>query len=212
MFEKFDAWFLEKCEKACHWLQKNINGDWDCFWLARKFMHFFLVSAVCWFGWVMWYKYPQWKYAIPAFIIVVVFVLVSPEIYNIIRDTEKDVRTKQKDGLANHRKANIEARFYFIAEINFILLPMFSTAIAFIGWLPLMGLSFISTFYIALGGASLMLLWIPIVYFLCCDPLPPAKSKVRLLLEKLVAKTKEVFSPSPMPAPKEPLARHKIRC
>ncbi len=39
------------------------------------------------------------------------------------------------------------------------------------------------------------------LYFLSCTPKPPAKSKVRALMEKIAAKTRAIFAPQPTPEP-----------
>lgn len=39
------------------------------------------------------------------------------------------------------------------------------------------------------------------MYFLACDPRPPAKSKVRQLAEKLAESVKKLLAPIPKPVP-----------
>ena len=115
---------------------------------------------------------------------IIIGCLVAAVNLRLIGIEERRTWSVMKRGCANPSKLEGQFLRYF-----YLIAAMFlSTAVLF-------SARFTATFLL------MVLLWISVPYFANCDPLPPAKSKVRKWLEKLSQKIKEFFSPAPEQAP-----------
>ncbi len=96
---------------------------------------------------------------------------------------EKRITHGQKDKLSNYLK--VDSFSIFIRTVNAVF-----SLICFI---------IIFETHTGIYAGIDSFLFTRTFYFASCDPLPPAKSKVRKALEKL----RELFSPTPEPIPQE---------
>ena len=97
------------------------------------------------------------------------------------------------------RYSNLSNPFKIIDRLFrvFLLLGVFVIEI-----LGLLDLEEFSVFWVIIITFSNVVLWQALLnYFSACDPLPPAKSKVREWKERFVNAVKEVFTPAPQPSP-----------
>lgn len=109
----------------------------------------------------------------------------------------KEVYAANLRGLSNPYKmkffsARIAALFTVLGVLA--LWPVFISIMGMITGYP-------SPVYV-LAAILLLPLWnIPIIYFQCCDPLPPGKSKAKKWLETGVRFLRETLTPAPRPKP-----------
>lgn len=161
MFFTIDVWLLEKCERFSHWWQRLFGND--CFWLARMCTIFYALSILlCEVG-------ALWQEHITA-VMLPWLLLVSPFTYKRVCKIEELVLRMQDRGLANPFKImgqELRVKSFILAvaaEGGFLLI--------FIGVAPHL------SFVFSLVGLGIFCWYILLNYFVSCDPLPPAKSKI----------------------------------
>ncbi len=167
----FDAWFLDKCEKFSHRTQRILGLT--CFDLARICLGIGLTVCMPVFFFVQ-KEFLVWGLPVSALTVFHFF-----ETYSI----EKITLKYSLHGLANPYKKRMSLR-----------ITAYSSGAILIYCVSL----FASLFFI-IPYSGLLFLYVCYLYFLSCDPLPPAKSKVRALIEKI----RESLRPAPIPAPQE---------
>src|SRR3989338_4760467 len=173
MFFAFDRWFLEKFEKFSHRFQK-LTGK-DCFWLAKVCIGFGVLTS-------LWNSNLVWKYGhgndkdilaiwIFGFIYGLMLVSYLPMIYSC----EEEVKNNQMKNCANPMRLWCYPRFFIIWIPCCIMVPL--TFFLLKEFVPS------ASGVLRIVGSTVFLWFIPTVYFLACDPLPSAKSKVRKWLK-----------------------------
>lgn len=185
MLQKIDWFVLGKFEKLAYWWQK-LTGK-DCFWLAK------LCLVILLTGFAADYLVKIWllNTGAPRIGSLAVYVFIAIFWYHHINSSQVD--TYQKIGFGNENKLKFKAIRVFIAIGDF--LSMISTVFELIKSVDVMH------FFLHLIYAIIAIALVSMVYFAACDPLPPAKSKVRQWLEKIVSAAKDAFSPAPQPQP-----------
>ena len=189
MLIRIDLWLLARLEKFAHRFQ-TITGR-NCFWLARVFTLLAGFSA----GYLVTIAYltfranrslAVWTGVVSFFLFLeVLFVFIS---IRVIEINISEIQT----GLANPFK--YVEQFDRIWRI--IAYPVY-TLIWATGFYLIYRLSLISVIFCSSAFIWLIIAW----YLKCCDPLPPAKSKVKQWKEKFVNAVKGVFAPAPQPSP-----------
>lgn len=191
MLLKFDAWLLEKIEKLAQWWQK-IFGQ-DNFWWSKLFSIIYTCCLTAYAVGAVWYAYPikNWW-----FYFYMLFPSTIPNIcgwYNWFNIYKENVYKNLENGIANALKLKlVEMRLLYFLVPLMLSIPPLLIKLARHALIP-----FLLESLPPISGLSLLL----VIYCVSCDPLPPAKSKVKIWFEKLVAKTKEFFSPEPAPIP-----------
>ncbi len=171
----FDAWLLDKCEKISHRTQRTFGIT--CFSLARACLG---VALVVYASPLAFGESNSQKYTMLAFfggLLLSAFYLLETYFY------EKKVFEFSLQGFANPFKLHLRLKrflFFFTGNLAMALFP-------------------ISNVFWVLCFEAWLLILIVHFYFLGCDPLPPGKSKVRALIEKI----RESLRPAPIPAPQE---------
>lgn len=186
LFEKIDNGLLTKFEKFSHKWQK-LTGK-NCFWLAK-------LSAVC--GAIFGTLFIglgiliQPKTGIIGFPLIFFLFFGTILSVKIIRLTETMVELMNLLGLSNPTKITMKNQrvlsvFFFVFFFSLVASVGLSNPVFFL-----------MAFYAVSEVAE--------VYFTACDPLPPAKSKIRQWLESLVSAAKKAvsISPAPVPAPQQ---------
>ena len=186
MLIEIDVWLLGKLERFSHWFQK-LTGK-NCFWLAKiaAIFHGLLIVVILMSGVFLGNQ----AIAIVSGIMVMFAFFVVFKHFALIKHRERVVLSTQEKSLSNPFKVldyDCRAIVLFI-----ILLCFFIMAINLIGYF---------LFYFGAMLAFLMFLQGLLYYFSACDPLPPAKSKVKEWKEKFVNAVKGVFAPAPRPIP-----------
>jgi len=189
MLIEIDVWLLRKLEKFSHWFQK-LTGK-NCFWLAR-------VATACYFcfGLAVTAFYILSKetsmiilYSLSSLIILAVAI----SMFKMLKFKEEIVLDASNIGLVNPFKI----LDYPIRTLTLIFTPICS--FREIAGILDGGVSIILVFIGIFGN---LLFWYGLFYyFSACDPLPPAKSKVKEWKEKFVNAVKGVFAPVPRPVP-----------
>lgn len=182
MLEKFDALLLEKIEKFAHWWQKNICGEQNCFWWARVFT---ILSSIQMAGFGILGLLSNKEFHPILAASVAITVIFPCFVFFTIKLVESRTYQNSNNGLANE----------FRLELNRLSILMTFIGVGF-GWgfyEYLLGTPLILDMFCLLGFFCLSVAY----YFMSCDPLPPAKSKVKVWLENLAEKTKEFLSPEP---------------
>lgn len=173
MLEKFDALMLQKTEKYLHWLQKTCGRD--CFWLAHAclIMHGLMMTL---------FVFLSQEYAMLLWMLI-------QSMHILVKWIKEQAYKDLKCGLANQEKLRVGPRLFQVCGQIYCHSALFLLSLTFLKssvvLLILCGVFFLVLFY----------------YFIACDPLPPAKSKVKIWLENFAEKAKEILSPAPQPIP-----------
>ena len=169
----FDQWILDKCEKFSHKIQRTFGIT--CFGLAR----ICLILSFLLFSVSSFYEYWLWGIIAPL-----VSLMPALDLYQRTFYVERRTASLALRGLANPGKNDGVLRLVSCSLIWFLLMLLFS-----------MGGSAIYYFFLV----KWVILLILHLYFMACNPLPPAKSRVRVLIEKI----RESLIPHPEPIPQE---------
>lgn len=185
MLEKIDASLLEKIEKFTHWWQKTFGQD--CFWWAKVFIVLFIVfmNSFAVLGILFGNKFD------PILFGSFMLTLLSPLVFLTIKIAQARAYQNQVSGLANECKL-------FLQDKRLMMLVIFN-GVGF-AWGLFEYLQNIPIYIVALCPLGFSCLGIA-YYALSCDPLPPAKSKVKIWLENFMEKTKEFLTPQPALVP-----------
>lgn len=190
MLQIVDGFISNKIEKFAHWWQK-ITGK-DCFWLAKA-------AAVCYglFGTAIMANImlKGKEAAVTAICSIVAFLCMALAAGFIkqIKFKQEIVSIAHSRGLANPFK---------IIDYGVRISAVFLSPICSLSEVLSLLQGRLSFLLIFTGIFGNIFLWILLLYyFSACDPLPPAKSKVRQWLEKVVSAAKEALSPTPQPQP-----------
>ena len=187
MLTNFDLWLLDCLEKFAQKTQRNIGID--CFLWARISIILFAFFIACNAFFVQYYSYPLKEWWISSLLLV--FLSVAPIMWSTISPTEQRAKELSLRGLSNPCKLWSDCRLLYIFGAFLISLPclvLSNTATertAVFVWLGIL-------------GSCMFPLWL---YFVSCDPLPPAKSRVREWLESTVKSAKEFLAPAVEPDP-----------
>lgn len=185
-----DFWLLGRLEKFAHWWQKLAGKN--CFWLARA-------AVVCYGLLIVAILVPSILYGknlvavtMPVILIVAAFFTVFHH-FKMIKYKERIVSGMQEAGLSNPFKI-IDSDWRTVALL-IIFLCMLAVVVNSVTGGSVSGyfISIMLGFLVFLDGLS--------YYFSACDPLPPAKSKIKEWKEKSVNAVKGVFAPAPQPSP-----------
>src|SRR3989344_7197317 len=188
MLIRIDLWLLERLEKFAHWFQK-LTGK-NCFWLSRIFI---IWGAMNFIG---PHQLNILKENHKLTVLILIAGIVSVCAIGLWRQSkrhEKEVLRMNERGHANSFKITS-----FSFRIIWLLLAIFAIIISLI--LLLLHLPSFKT-YDAFFLLNYALSWVLYGYFSACDPLPPAKSRVKEWKEKFVNAVKGVFAPVPRPVP-----------
>ena len=188
MMINFDLWSLNRLEKFAQKTQRDIGID--CFLWAKICVILFALLISCNAFFVQYYSYPLKGWWVSSLLFFFLFVALT--MWNVTSlVVERAVKDASSRGLSNPLKLRSEYRFLYIfgAFLVSLLCWVFSNIAtertASFAWLGILG--------------SLMFpLWL---YFVSCDPLPPAKSRVREWLESVAKSAKEFLAPTPEPIP-----------
>ena len=183
----FDLWSLNRLEKFAQKTQRDIGID--CFLWAKICVILFALLISCNAFFVQYYSYPLKGWWVSS--VLFFFLFVALTMWNVTSLTERTIKNAFSHGLGNFLKLQSEYRFLYIFGdfIISILCWIFSDIIiertAIFAWL-------------GISGSCMFPLWL---YFVSCDPLPPAKSRVREWLESVAKSAKEFLAPMPAPIP-----------
>lgn len=192
MLYKFDTWLLEKIEKFAQWWQKMFGQD--NFWWSRCFaVSFTLCCAIYAFA-ATHNAYPIKNWWIYFYFLLFSIAPNISGVYHYVEYNKQKTYQNLEKGIMNTLKLQlVEMRLLYLFFCPLILsicaLLMKLTCRAHISYW-LLTLPTIS------GFAMVFML-----YCVSCNPLPPAKSKVKIWLENFVEKAKEFLSPAPQPIP-----------
>lgn len=189
MFFEIDMWLVDKFERFSHKFQRFFG--YDCFWLARScyyscvaFLALFLLGA-------FWYD--------SAFHLLALLIIILPAYYifiPMVEDAEALAKKMRNKNLANPKKLDDASDRIKIFPVVFVMVGIYYPFV--FAFLVPKSPFFVNFFgiYVFCGIWCLFL-----TYFIACDPLPPAKSKIRQWLEKLAEAAKGIFEPIPEPVP-----------
>ena len=185
MLIEIDVWLLGKLEKFSHWFQK-LTGK-NCFWLAK-------IAAVC-HGLLIVVILMPGVFLGDQTVAIVSGILMMFTFFTVFKHfaliKHRELVVLREENLSNPFK--VLDYDWRITILFVILLCLFIMAInLMIGYF---------LFYFSAMLAFLMFLQGLLYYFSACDPLPPAKSKVKEWKEKFVNAVKGVFAPAPQPSP-----------
>ncbi|OGF61490.1 hypothetical protein A2662_00695 [Candidatus Giovannonibacteria bacterium RIFCSPHIGHO2_01_FULL_45_33] len=189
MFEKFDFWLIEILEPEMQKLQRFTG--YDCFWWAKIFVVLFIifVNSFAVLGTLFGNKFSPILSGSSLLTL-----LTSPLAFWTIKIVQARTYQNQINGLANEYKLQLRGK-------RLMLLTIFVTTGFAWGLHELHNIPIYIAALCLLGFSCLGIVY----YAISCDPLPPAKSKVRNWLGNLLEKTKEFLSPEPelvpVPAP-----------
>jgi len=190
MLFNLEQWILDKFEEFAHKSQRAIGID--CFGWARISNHCFLVCTALTFVGATLNNYPRKGWWISF--IVLLFSFIWFLFRKAISETERQVRDNQQHKLANPMKRHIEIRLcYWVAAIW--IAAFYSMFLSLFEGQPLAPLFW----YIFPGLAGFSIF--SMIYWISCDPLLPAKAKVKQYVDDLIGAIKEVFAPKPAFAP-----------
>jgi hypothetical protein len=168
MLDKTDTWLLNRFENFSHWWQRTFGQD--CFWWARKTV---LASMVMTFiGVVMIAGISLEGISAGIFNASISFMWV-PFIVRI----EAGIKKEPENMCANPEKLKSQDRLFFLVAMPFLAIFIFARL----------------SVLVSLG----YILYVFIMYFCACDPLPPAKSKVRQWLESALNGISKALVPKP---------------
>lgn len=170
----FDQWILDTCEKFSHRTQRTFGLT--CFSLARGCLG---VAPIVYAFPLIFDESNFWLFVMMFFSGLILSALYLPVTYIY----EKKVFEFSLHGLANPFRSYLRLRRFII----------FLTGNLTMAFFPMQNVSFV------LSLEAWLLALIVHLYFLSCDPLPPAKSKVRAFIEKI----RESLSPTEIPTPQE---------
>lgn len=188
MLLTFDQRLLDKFERFSHWWQKTFGQD--CFWLARMAAILFSLSLLVFVISEIWWRKPNGKIGaelwllewIPGYLL-----------FSWIEQVDKKVHKMHIRSLANQLKMElIYIRIFLLFTVPIYIAATFYVLSTTAPYVPII---------YRLIGAHFYLWLIPTFYFISCDPLPPAKSKVRKWLESFTTAIKRFFALPPQPAP-----------
>ena len=169
-----DEWFLDKFERFSNRMQRTFGIT--CFSLARACLGItpiiFAIPLVLGES-----NFQGFMALFLALLLVSAFFLLGTYI------CEKIVFEFSLQGLANPFKFYLRLRRFIYLLAGNLLMALFP----------------MSDVFSTLGFEAWILILIVHFYFLSCDPLPPGKSKVRALIEKI----RESLSPQPEPVSQE---------
>lgn len=175
MLIRLDLFVLEKVEKFSHWWQRMFGQD--CFWWAKSLT---TVSVIMAFSGAFAFLLTEAESDFITDILVSSFAATMSFIwFPFISFVEKQAKIAYENSLGNPEKLCSRERIFFLLLLCVMMLPIMIRVHLLLG----LGYMF----------------YIPINYFCACDPLPPAKSKVRQWLKSAVSATKKVFSSTPQP-------------
>ena len=180
MLIEIDVWLLGKLEKFSHWFQK-LTGK-NCFWLAKMaaVFHGLIIVVILMPGVFLG---DQTVAIVSGILMMFTFFTVFKH-FALIKHRELVVL--REENLSNPFK--VLDYDWRITILFVILLCLF---IMVIGYFPVFG-----------AMLAFLIFWQGLLYyFSACDPLPPAKSKVKEWKEKFVNAVKGVFAPAPQPSP-----------
>ena len=179
---EIDIWLLGKLEKFSHWFQK-LTGK-NCFWLAKiaAVCHGFIIVSILipgiFFG-------DQTVVIVSGILMVFTFFTVFKH-FALIKHRELVVLNAREESLSNPFKV-----LDYDWRITILFVVLLCLFIMVIGYFPVFG-----------AMLAFLIFWQGLLYyFSACDPLPPAKSKVKEWKEKFVNAVKGVFAPAPRPVP-----------
>ena len=183
MLIEIDVWLLRKLEKFAHWFQK-LTGK-NCFWLAKiaAVFHGLFIVVILMPGVFLGNQ----AIAIVSGILMMFTFFTVFKHFTLIKHRERVVLSARKKNLSNPFK--VLDYDWRITVLFVILLCLFIMVIDYF------------LFYFGAMLAFLMFWQGLLYYFSACDPLPPAKSKVKEWKEKFVNAVKGVFAPAPRPVP-----------
>lgn len=170
----FDQWILDKCEKFSHQTQRIFGLT--CFSLARVCLG--IAPIVYAFPFVFG-ESNFWFFVMAFSGGLILSALYLPATYRY----EKKVFELSLHGLANPFRSYLRLKRFIIFLAGNLTMALF----------PIQDVSFVLSFEVWLLALIVHL------YFLSCGPLPPGKSKVRALIEKI----RESLSPTEIPTPQE---------
>lgn len=185
MLQTIDWFVLGKFEKFAHWWQR-LTGK-DCFWLAKLCLILWLTGSAAEYLIKIW----LFNAGAPRIGLLAIDALLAIFWYHKILSSQFD--TYQKIGFSNKNKLEFKVVRIFMAIATFF------TMIAIIFKLLKNADAVYFSSYLIYAVIAIMVF--SMAYFTSCDPLPPAKSKVRQWLEKVVSAAKEALSPTPQPQP-----------
>lgn len=185
MLVKIDLWLLYRLEKFAHWWQK-LTGK-NCFWLAKKFSLLGGLSS-CYFIAVSYFTFRTDPFL--AGVLSLVGFILCLEVLHVL-SLIKIIETIVLDP---------PNPFKYIKQIDRIF-TIVSYPICAVMWAFMIYSAYLFSLPTAIFCASAFI-WIVIARYLkCCDPLPPAKSRVKEWKEKFVNAVKGIFAPVPQPNP-----------
>lgn len=190
MLTIIDFWLLGRLEKFAHWWQK-LTGK-NCFWLARA-------AVVCYGLLLVAILVPSILSGKNLAAIIMPVILIVAALFAVfhhfvmIKYKERIVSDMQEANLSNPFKI-IDSNWRTVALLV-ILLCMLAAVVNSVTRGNISGyfISIMLGLLIFLDGLS--------YYFFACDPLPPAKSKIKEWKEKFVSAVKGIFAPAPQPSP-----------
>ena len=180
-----DFWFIDKFERFSHWWQKNISGEQNCFWWAKCCLLFYTLGVIRSAVTTFYFGYTD-----SSLVTLWVLTLCLGAVYfRMIRIVEKTIAKLHQGGLSNPQK----------------MLGLFRSTAILMQFISYLSLSF--TVLLRLPWrwqiyiASLSIFLAATAYFTACDPLPPAKSKIRQWLGNLAKSIKVFLIPAPQSVP-----------
>ena len=184
MLIRFDSWLLEKFEKFSHWWQK-LTGK-DCFWLARfsaaspiAYTTIILVAA---------YVYEGLDGLFFQSMFFVLYITINLTLGFDLKRMEEEVERDQLKGCSNYSKLDVFGRMVGLCVLPFMGCVLIAISRTLLYHTPI--------FYLIINGFA-PVSWLTALMFACCDPLPPAKSKVRKWLENMAERAKKLIAPIP---------------
>ena len=174
--EQFDLWLIECiAEPFSRSFQKTFGYERDCFWLARKVTWWGLIALITHCIAALLYDSRWWfVWSIQLSGYIFIKFEVMPRIFQWILEIKDEVRNNQFGKTGNRLK--IEG---FISRMMVIGYTVAATSVLYWLWngfgvtVPLH-----TPMMVTAIGSSVILWFIPWIYLVSCDPLPPARSRV----------------------------------
>lgn len=176
-------------ERFGQWLQKNICGEWSCFWIARRCNDIFFLSGLLTLLFIAIHiPFPRNMVAVLFFSWIP---LLAIGMYWFISWKQEDALWSIKKGFGNPLKITLAGtRILFL----FTLLLSWSSLIVHIAFQNSLETYSIST---SIRVAHHFLIFC--FYFISCSPLPPCMSKVREWIQ-YVLRSQSILAQNQLPS------------